>query len=242
MPWWLIMIIVIVVALAIMFVLYRVGDKLQKKQSAQREQMVEAAQPMNMLIIDKKMLPMKDAGLPKMVMEQTPKRYQKAKLPIAKVKVGPQIMNMICDDAIFDELPTRGEVKAMVSGIYIISVKSVRGKKVAQEEETGKKKKGNWRTRMRKRQVEMQKQLNAEMLEKAKSKGKAKDKPVEKSKEELRREKERAKKISDKMYKSTGKIERYYRFLYTVSDCSIGAVCIEFHRCCNSVLQEYAFR
>lgn len=199
MPWWLIMIIVIVVALAIMFVLYRVGDKLQKKQSAQREQMVEAVQPMNMLIIDKKMLPMKDAGLPKMVMEQTPKRYQKAKLPIAKVKVGPQIMNMICDDAIFDELPTRGEVKAMVSGIYIISVKSVRGKKVAQEEETGKKKKGNWRTRMRKRQVEMQKQLNAEMLEKAKSKGKAKDKPVEKSKEELRREKERAKKISDKM-------------------------------------------
>ncbi len=199
MPWWLIMIIVIVVALAIMFVLYRVGDKLQKKQSAQREQMVEAAQPMNMLIIDKKMLPIKDAGLPKMVMEQTPKRYQKAKLPIAKVKVGPQIMNMICDDAIFDELPTRGEVKAMVSGIYIISVKSVRGKKVAQEEETGKKKKGNWRTRMRKRQVEMQKQLNAEMLEKAKSKGKAKDKPVEKSKEELRREKERAKKISDKM-------------------------------------------
>ena len=197
MPWWLIMIIVIVVALAIMFVLYRVGDKLQKKQSAQREQMVEAAQPMNMLIIDKKMLPMKDAGLPKMVMEQTPKRYQKAKLPIAKVKVGPQIMNMICDDAIFDELPTRGEVKAMVSGIYIISVKSVRGKKVAEEEETGKKKKGNWRTRMRKRQVEMQKQLNAEMLEKAKSKGK--DKPVEKSKEELRREKERAKKISDKM-------------------------------------------
>lgn len=197
MPWWLIMIIVIVVALAIMFVLYRVGDKLQKKQSAQREQMVEAAQPMNMLIIDKKMLPMKDAGLPKMVMEQTPKRYQKAKLPIAKVKVGPQIMNMICDDAIFDELPTRGEVKAMVSGIYIISVKSVRGKKVAQEEETGKKKKGNWRTRMRKRQVEMQKQLNAEMLEKAKSKGK--DKPVEKSKEELRREKERAKKISDTM-------------------------------------------
>lgn len=197
MPWWLIMIIVIVVALAIMFVLYRVGDKLQKKQSAQREQMAEAAQPMNMLIIDKKMLPMKDAGLPKMVMEQTPKRYQKAKLPIAKVKVGPQIMNMICDDAIFDELPTRGEVKAMVSGIYIISVKSVRGKKVAQEEETGKKKKGNWRTRMRKRQVEMQKQLNAEMLEKVKSKGK--DKPVEKSKEELRREKERAKKISDKM-------------------------------------------
>ena len=122
MPWWLIMIIVIVVALAIMFVLYRVGDKLQKKQSAQREQMVEAAQPMNMLIIDKKMLPMKDAGLPKMVMEQTPKRYQKAKMPIVKAKIGPQIMNLICDDGIYDQMPVRGEVKAMVSGIYIMRV------------------------------------------------------------------------------------------------------------------------
>ena len=198
MAWWVWLIIVAVILIGGLIALYIVGNKLQKKQSAQKEMMKEQAQPVTMLVIDKKMLPMKDAGLPKMVMEQTPKRYQKAKLPIAKVKVGPQIMNMICDDAIFDELPTRGEVKAMVSGIYIISVKSVRGKKVAQEEETGKKKKkGNWRTRMRKRQVEMQKQLNAEMLEKAKSKGK--DKPVEKSKEELRREKERAKKISDKM-------------------------------------------
>jgi len=200
MPWWLIMILIVVIALVIMFVLYKVGDKMQQKQNAQREQMAEAAQPVTMLVIDKKMLPLKDANLPKIVMEQTPKRYRKAKLPIAKVKIGPQIMNMVCDDAIFDELPTRGEVKAMVSGIYIISVKSVRGKKVTQEDANGKKKKkGNWRTRMRKRQVEMQKQLNAEMLEKAKNKNKGKEAPAEKTKEELKREKERAKKISDKM-------------------------------------------
>lgn len=195
MPWWLVLIIVIVVALVILFVLYKVGDKLQKKQNAQREQMIEAAQPMTMLIIDKKMLPMKDAGLPKMVMEQTPKRYQKAKLPIAKVKVGPQIMNMICDDAIFDELPTKGEVKAMVSGIYIVSVKSVRGKKnQVVEEESGKKKKGNWRTKMRKRQVEMQKQLNEELLAAKNSK---KEKKPEKSKAELKKEAARASKIKD---------------------------------------------
>ena len=196
MPWWGIMLIIVAVALILLFVLYKVGDKLQKKQNAQREQMVEAAQPMTMLIIDKKMLPMKDANLPKFVMEQTQKRYQKAKLPIVKVKDGPQIMNMICDDAIFDELPTKGEVKAMVSGIYIISVKSVRGKKQAVEEETGKKKKGTWRTRMRKRQVELQKQLNDEMLEKAKNKNKDKNKK-QKSEAEIQKDKERAKKIKD---------------------------------------------
>lgn len=196
MPWWVTLIIVVVVVVAILLVLYKVGDKLQKKQNAQREQMIDAAQPVTMLVIDKKILPMKDANLPKMVMEQTPKRYQKAKLPIAKVKVGPQIMNMICDDSIYDELPTKGEVKAMVSGIYIVSVKSVRGKKnqAAEEENGKKKKKGDWRMKMRKRQAEMQKQLNEELLAAKNSK---KAKKAEKSKAELKKDAERANKIKD---------------------------------------------
>ena len=161
---------------------------------AQKEQMAEAAQPVTMLIIDKKYLPMKDANLPKIVMEQTPKRFQKAKLPIVKAKIGPQIMNLICDDAIYEDVPTKGEVKAMVSGIYILSVKSVRNKKnTVVEEETGKKKKKGFGQKMRARQAEYQKQLNDEIL--AKSQNKAKHK--EKSAAEIKKEKERAKKIQD---------------------------------------------
>lgn len=198
MPWWGILLIVIVVALGILFALYKVGDKLQKKQIEQKEQMADAAQPATMLIIDKKYLPMKDAGLPKMVMEQTPKKYHKAKLPIVKAKVGPQIMNFICDDAVFEDVPTKGEVKAMVSGIYIVSVKSVRGKKKAaqvEEETTGKKKKKSMRQRMQQRQAEYQKQINDEIL--AKKQNKAKGIDQEKTKEQIKKEKERAKKIKD---------------------------------------------
>ncbi len=198
MPWWGILLIVIVVALGILFALYKVGDKLQKKQIEQKEQMADAAQPATMLIIDKKYLPMKDAGLPKMVMEQTPKKYHKAKLPIVKAKVGPQIMNFICDDAIFEDVPTKGEVKAMVSGIYIVSVKSVRGKKKAaqvEEETNGKKKKKSMRQRMQQRQAEYQKQINDEIL--AKKQNKAKGIEQEKTKEQIKKEKERAKKIKD---------------------------------------------
>ncbi|MBQ9234572.1 MAG: hypothetical protein IJ224_04330 [Lachnospiraceae bacterium] len=198
MPWWGILLIVIVVALGILFALYKVGDKLQKKQIEQKEQMADAAQPATMLIIDKKYLPMKDAGLPKMVMEQTPKKYHKAKLPIVKAKVGPQIMNFICDDAIFEDVPTKGEVKAMVSGIYIVSVKSVRGKKKAaqvEEETNGKKKKKSMRQRMQQRQAEYQKQINDEIL--AKKQNKAKGIDQEKTKEQIKKEKERAKKIKD---------------------------------------------
>ncbi len=192
MPWWSILLIVLAVIAVLMFVLYKVGTNLQNKQMAQKEQMADAAQPMTMLIIDKKVLPMKDAGLPKIVMEQTPKKYQKAKLPIVKAKVGPQIMNFICDDAIFEDLPTKGEVKAMVSGIYILSVKSVRNKKNnAVEEETGKKKKKSFRQKMLARQAEYQKQLNDEILAKKQNKAK------EKTAEQIKKDKERAKKIKD---------------------------------------------
>lgn len=193
MHWWMVLLIILAVFIVLMFVLYKVGDKLQKKQISQKEQMAEAAQPVTMLVIDKKVLPMKDANLPKIVMEQTPKRYQKAKLPIVKAKIGPQIMNLICDDAIFADVPTKGEVKAMVSGIYILSVKSVRKKNtvVEEEETTGKKKKK--KKTLRTRQAEYQKQINDEILARAQNKAKTKTK----TEAEIKRDKERAKKIKD---------------------------------------------
>jgi len=191
MTWWMIMLIIIAVALILMFVLYKVGNKLQQKQMAQKEQMAEAAQPVTMLVIDKKYLPMKDAGLPKIVLEQTPKRYQKAKLPIVKAKVGPQIMNFICDDAIFEDV-NKGEVKAMVSGIYILSIKSMRKKNAAVTEEEGKKKKKGFAAKMRAKQAEYQKQLNDEIMAKAQNKAKN----PEKSKADIKKDKQREKMIS----------------------------------------------
>lgn len=148
--------VILTVMAIVLIVLYFVGRKLQKKQTAQKEQMTAAAQQVSMLIIDKKMMKLKESGLPKQVMDQTPKRYRNAKVPIVKVKAGPQIMNLICDDGIFDELPTRGEVKAMVSGIYITEVKSIRGKKKNAEEPQ--KRKGLM-AKLRRKQKEYQKEF-----------------------------------------------------------------------------------
>ena len=154
--------IVIAVLIGILVALYFVGDKMQKKQIAQKEEMQAAAQQTSMLIIDKKMMKLKDAGLPKVVMEQTPKRFRNAKMPIVKAKVGPQTLNLICDDGIFDDLPTKCEVKAMVSGIYITEIKSVRGKKKAAEEP----KKKSFGAKMRKKQRELQNEYAKEEKEK----------------------------------------------------------------------------
>ena len=117
---WIIVLIVLAVIAVILGLLYYFGKKAQTKQAAQQEQMEAMKQTVSMLIIDKKKLRMKDSGLPQMVIDQTPKMMRRAKLPIVKAKVGPRIMTLICDAAIFDQIPVKKEVKATVSGIYII--------------------------------------------------------------------------------------------------------------------------
>ena len=138
-----VLLIILLVLVIALIVLYFVGRKMQKKQAAQQEQMEAAKQTLSMLIIDKKRMPLKDSGLPQMVIDQTPKLMRRSKLPIVKAKVGPRIMTLVSDAAIFDTIPVKKEVKAVVSGIYIMEVKGVRGPL-----ETVQKKKGFWaRTR-----------------------------------------------------------------------------------------------
>ena len=63
-------------------------------------------------------------------------------MPIVKAKVGPQVMTLLADPRVFEQIPVKAEVKAEVSGIYIVGIKSVRGGKIAV---TVKKKKGFWK-------------------------------------------------------------------------------------------------
>lgn len=140
MEWWQILLIVLAVIAVILVVLVIVGQKLQKKQGAQMEQIKAAAQQINMLVIDKKRMKLKDSGLPAIVIEQTPKLLRGSKVPVVKAKIGPKIMSLICDDKIFDSLPVKQEVKATISGIYISDYKSLRKINIPVEEP--KKKKG----------------------------------------------------------------------------------------------------
>lgn len=138
-----IVLLVITIVLAIILgVLIFLGKRAQKKQDEQQEQIEAAKQTVNMLIIDKKRMKLKDAGLPSMVLEQTPKLMRGSKLPIVKAKVGPQIMSLVCDEKIFDSVPVKKEVKAVVSGIYITDVKGLHGKNVVEQP---KKKKSKFR-------------------------------------------------------------------------------------------------
>lgn len=122
-----IILIVIAVLLALFIGLYIVARKAEKKNNEQRALMESQAQTMSFYVIDKKKLKLKEAGLPKIVTEQTPKYLRGAKMPILKVKVGPKVMSLICDEQVFATILPKQEVKAQVSGIYVLSAKRIRG-------------------------------------------------------------------------------------------------------------------
>ncbi len=124
---WIVFFIIMAILIIGLVVLYFFGKKAQKKRDEQQEQMEAAKQTITMLVIDKKRLPIKQSGLPQMVIDQTPKLMRRSKLPIVKAKIGPRIMSLVADESVYDLIPVKKEIKAEVSGIYIMSVRGLRG-------------------------------------------------------------------------------------------------------------------
>ena len=131
MPLWAqILIVALIVIGAAMVALYFYGSKLQARQVEQEQMMEQMEQTASILVIDKKIMKMKEAGLPPQVVEQAPWYMKRAKLPVVKAKVGNRIMVLLAEKKAFDVLPVKTEAKVVVSGIYIREVKSVRGQTI----------------------------------------------------------------------------------------------------------------
>ena len=123
-----VMLVILVILIAALAALYFFGKRMEKKQAEQKEQMDAVAQTVTMMVIDKKKMKLKDAGLPAVILENTPKYLRRSKVPIVKAKVGPQIVTLMCDAQVFPIVPVGGKpIKAVVCGIYITGVKGIRG-------------------------------------------------------------------------------------------------------------------
>lgn len=146
--WQIVLLVILAVLIITLVVLYFLGKKAQKKQEEQQQQINAMKQTVSMLIIGKKRMKIKESGLPQAVIDQTPKLMRGSKLPIVKAKVGPQILSLVSDEKIFDSIPVKKEVKAVVSGIYITEVKGLHGKQPVVE----KKKKGFFKNMVEKAQ------------------------------------------------------------------------------------------
>lgn len=131
------LIVILVVLIVGIVALYIYGSKLQKKQEAAQEQMQAGAQTISMLVIDKKRMKLKEAGLPSIVVEQTPRYLRGSKVPIVKAKIGPKIMTLMCDEKVFEVIPVKKEAKVVMNGIYIMEIKGARGGLEEKKEKAG---------------------------------------------------------------------------------------------------------
>lgn len=131
MPVWTIILLCVLAAVIIAFIILMiVGRKRQKKQEEQTAELEKQAQTVSLFIIDMKKMRMKDAGMPKVVLESTPRMAKIAKMPVLKVKAGNRVMSLICDAEVYKTLLPKQEVKAKVAGVYVLSAKYVRGPKL----------------------------------------------------------------------------------------------------------------
>ena len=122
-----VLLVILVILVIALIAIYFWGKKAQKKQDEQQAQIEATKQTVSMLVIDKKRMRLKESGLPQMVIDQTPKMLRRSKLPIVKAKVGPKISILIADEKVFELIPVKKEIKAEVSGLYIVGVKGIRG-------------------------------------------------------------------------------------------------------------------
>ncbi len=125
--WMIVTLVIVLVVIAALIALYIFGSKMQKKQDKAQADMMMGAQTYSILVIDKKKMKLKEAGFPNVVLEQTPKYLRNSKVPVVKAKIGPKVMSLMCEPKIFDLIPVKKEVKAVMNGIYIIDVKGMRG-------------------------------------------------------------------------------------------------------------------
>lgn len=142
-----VLIVILVVLALILAALVFLGKRAEKKQAEQQEAMEAVKQTVSMLIIDKKKMKIKDAGLPDAVLQQTPWYMRSTRVPIIKAKVGPQIMTFIADISVYDIAPLKKEVKATVSGLYITNIKGIRGS-ITPPPEKKKSKFAEWRDKL----------------------------------------------------------------------------------------------
>ena len=136
-PITIVLIVITVLLIAAIVFLYVYGNKLQKKQETAQAQLESGAQSVFLLVIDKKRMKLKEAGLPQIVVDQTPKYLRRSKVPVVKAKIGPKIMTLMCDEKAFEVIPVKKEVKVVMNGIYIMSVKGSRGGLEAKAEKVG---------------------------------------------------------------------------------------------------------
>jgi len=124
-----IVLIVGLVLAALVAGLYFLNRFANKKMGEQQSLIDQNKMLTSLFVIEKRRAKPEDSRLPKAALEQMPKLAKMQKLNVVTAKIGPQIVNLICDKAIFEVVPVKKTVKAELAGMYIVELKGIKTKK-----------------------------------------------------------------------------------------------------------------
>ncbi len=114
-------IVLIVLAVALGLVYY--FNRKNMKRVTQAQDFIQQNKiATQIFVIDKKMEKPTPSNVTRAVYDQIPKTSKMRKMPLVKAKVGPQIVNLMCDKSVFEILPVKKNVKVELAGIYIVKI------------------------------------------------------------------------------------------------------------------------
>ena len=122
MEWWILYIILAVIVVLLVAGYFFLKKKMGRKMSAQKELVDQHKISTTILILEKRMDKVTNANIPKGIIDQIPKIYKLRKVPIVKAKIGPQVMDLLCEEDVFDKLPEKKSVKVDIAGIFIAGI------------------------------------------------------------------------------------------------------------------------
>ena len=135
-----VMILIAIIVAVIVAVLYFLNKWAGKRMANQQDMVQKHKQTVTIYIIDKKKDKITNANLPKAMASQIPRMGRIMKMPLVKAKIGPQIMTLICDNAVFPALPIKKNVTVEIAGAYIVSMKGMKTKRQLAEQRKARRK------------------------------------------------------------------------------------------------------
>ena len=99
--------ILIIVLAVVLGLLYYFNRKNMKKVTQAQDFIEQNKISTQIFVIDKKMEKPTPSNVTKAVYDQLPKTAKIRKMPLVKAKVGPQIVNLMCDKSVFEIMPMK---------------------------------------------------------------------------------------------------------------------------------------
>lgn len=135
-----VMLLVGLIIVLIVCALYFINRAAYKKMDEQQALIDSTKMSATIYVIDKKRDKITNINLPKAAQEQIPAYAKLMKMYFVKAKIGPQIVTLMCDKNVFNAVPLKKNIKAQISGMYLVDFVGLKSAEQMKQQQKEKKK------------------------------------------------------------------------------------------------------